>query len=296
MDWRPRREKFRALMKSDTCIHPASIYDPISARIAEHLEFEVGIFSGSVASLTVLGAPDLLVLTLSEFAEQVYRINRAAQIPLLVDADHGYGNALNVRRTVEELETVGVAALTIEDTDLPQPFGTLGSIKLLNLDEGVGKIKAALSARADASLMVAGRTSAITTLGLDEAILRGKAYEAEGVDAMFYTGVSDKTEIEALSAALNIPIFLGGSGEGILADTGYLIGQNVRVSLQGHQSFRAAVQAVYTTLKLLREGTAPSHIPGQPTESLMTALTDDDQYQDWMREFLGPKTTPQREL
>ena len=287
MDWRRRRENFRALMQSDICVHPASVYDPISARIAEHLEFEVGIFAGSVASLTVLGAPDLLVLTLSEFAEQAYRINRAAGVPLLVDADHGYGNALNVRRTVEELETAGVAALTIEDTDLPQPFGSLGSIQLLSLDEGVGKINAALSARADTSLTIVGRTSAIPTMGLDEAILRGKAYEAEGVDAMFYTGVSDKTEIEALAAALDVPIFLGGSGEGILADREYLISQNVRVSLQGHQSFRAAVQAAYTTLKLLREGTAPSQIPGQPSDNLMSALTVDEQYQDWMREFLG---------
>jgi carboxyvinyl-carboxyphosphonate phosphorylmutase len=160
-------------------------------------------------------------------------------------------------------------------------------MQLLSLDEGVGKIKAALSARADTSLTVVGRTSAIPKLGLDEAILRGKAYEAEGVDAMFYTGVSDKTEIEALAAALDVPIFLGGSGEGILADTEYLISQNVRVSLQGHQSFRAAVQAAYTTLKLLREGKPPSQIPGQPSENLMTVLTDDEQYQDWMREFLG---------
>ena len=91
------------------CIHPGSVFDPISARIAEELGFEVGMFAGSIASFTVLGAPDLIVLTLTEFAEQAYRINRAGKLPLLVDADHGYGNALNVMRTVQELETAGVA-------------------------------------------------------------------------------------------------------------------------------------------------------------------------------------------
>ena len=118
MHWTDRRERFRALLAGDRCIHPGSVYDPISARIAEDLGFEVGMFAGSVASMAGLGAPDLIVLTLSEFAGQAYRINRAGSLPLLVDADHGYGNALNVKRTVEELETAGVAALTIEDTDL----------------------------------------------------------------------------------------------------------------------------------------------------------------------------------
>src|SRR5882672_672123 len=89
------RKTFRAVLAGDTCVHPASVFD----------------------------APDLIVLTLSEFADQAYRIGRAADLPLLVDADHGYGNALNVMRTVEELETAGVAALSIEDTDLPRGFG-----------------------------------------------------------------------------------------------------------------------------------------------------------------------------
>ena len=116
MHWTDRRQRFRAVLAGNQCIHPGSVFDPISARIAEELGFEVGMFAGSIASFTVLGAPDLIVLTLSEFAEQAYRINRAGKLPLLVDADHGYGNALNVMRTVQELETAGVAAMCIEDT------------------------------------------------------------------------------------------------------------------------------------------------------------------------------------
>src|ERR1700674_4325233 len=121
--WQARRERFRSVLSGNKCIYPGSVYDAISARIAEDLGFEVGIFAGSVASMTVLGAPDLIVLTLTEFAEQAHRICRAGSLPLLVDADHGYGNALNVMRTVEELETAGVAALSIEDTALPRTFG-----------------------------------------------------------------------------------------------------------------------------------------------------------------------------
>ncbi|HZY51954.1 MAG TPA: isocitrate lyase/phosphoenolpyruvate mutase family protein, partial [Reyranella sp.] len=100
MHWTDRRKRFRAILDGPVCVHPGSVYDPISARIAEDLGFELGMFAGSTASLTVLGAPDLIVLTLSEFAQQAYRINRAGNLPLMVDADHGYGNALNVKRTV----------------------------------------------------------------------------------------------------------------------------------------------------------------------------------------------------
>ena len=98
------------------------------------------MFAGSIASGTVLGAPDLVVLTLTEFAQQIHRICRAGELPLMVDADHGYGNALNVMRTVEELETAGVSALTIEDTVLPRSFGD-GGDQLLSLEEGTGKMR-----------------------------------------------------------------------------------------------------------------------------------------------------------
>src|SRR5258708_5696574 len=160
MNWTDRRTRFRAILAGERCIHPGSVFDPLSARIAEDLGFEIGMFAGSVASLAVLGAPDLIVLTLTEFAAQAYRINRAGNLPLLVDADHGYGNALNVKRTVEELETAGVAALTIEDTVLPRPFGD-GKLTLTSIEEGAGKMRAALSGRQDPALVIAGRTGAL---------------------------------------------------------------------------------------------------------------------------------------
>src|ERR1700729_2761192 len=159
MTFHRRREKLRAVLSGPRCIHPGSVYDATSIRIAEDLGFEVGMFGGSVASLAVLGDPDITLITLTEIAEQMRRMSRAAALPVLVDADHGYGNALNVRRTVEELETAGAAGLTIEDTLLPQAFGQ-AKTRVISLEEGVGKMKAALDGRGDPTLVIMARTGA----------------------------------------------------------------------------------------------------------------------------------------
>ena len=287
MDWTPRRERFRAVLEGDACVHPGSVFDPISARIAEDLGFEVGMFAGSVASMTVLGAPDLIVLTLSELAAQAYRINRAGGLPLLVDADHGYGNALNVKRTVEELETAGVAALSIEDTDLPQPFGELGRTRLLSVEEGAGKMRAALAGREDPRLVVAGRTSAAAVTGIDDAVARARAYESTGVDALFMVGLRTRAEVAAVAGATRLPLILGGVGPE-LRDRSWLAGRRVRIALQGHQPFAAAVNAVYETLKALREGAPPGELTGVAPPDLMRRVTRDADYRTWMEDFLDP--------
>jgi carboxyvinyl-carboxyphosphonate phosphorylmutase len=285
MDWTERRERFRALLAGDRCVHPGSVYDAISARIAEDLGFEVGMFSGSVGSMAVLGAPDLVVLTLSEFAAQAYRICRAGNLALLVDADHGYGNALNARRTVEELETAGICAMSIEDTVLPRPYGSSGKPSLTSVEEGIGKMKAALSARRDRNLVIAGRTSALAIAGLDEAVTRAKAYEAAGVDAIFLAGGVTVAAIEAVSSAIHIPIITGGGGA--LGDLGWLAAHRVRIALQTHAPFSAAVQAVYDTLKALREGVPPHDLKNIASAELMRRVTRAADYQKWTQEFLG---------
>ena len=286
MDWTDRRERLRAVLAGDACVHPGSVSDPISARIAEDLGFEVGMFAGSVASMTVLGAPDLIVLTLSEFAGQAYRINRAGNLPLIVDADHGYGNALNVKRTVEELETAGVAGLSIEDTDLPQPFGTVGATRLLTVEEGAGKMRAALAGRQDPRLVIAGRTSAPAVTGIDDAIVRARAYEATGVDALFMVGLRTRAQVAAVAEAIRLPLILGGVSPE-LSDRAWLAEHGVRVALQGHQPYAAAVNAVYRTLKALREGTPPGELEGVAPAELMRRVTRDADYRSWMEDFLA---------
>lgn len=286
MRWTTRRENFRLLLSGDRCVYPASVFDPMSARIARSLGFETGMLAGSVASMTVLGAPDLILLTLSEFADQALRISRASDLPLLVDADHGYGNAFNVRRTVEELETAGVAALSIEDTDLPQHYGAGGKARLISVDEGVGKMRAAIEGRADPNLVIAGRTSATRVTDVGDAVNRIRAYEAAGVDAIFLVGVSTRQELDVLADAVTVPLILGGAGAEVM-DLDYLAGKGVRVCLQGHQPFAAAVQAVHDTLRSLREGVPPGELESKSSSELMKELTREDEFRQLKKDYLG---------
>ena len=288
MDWTKRRERARALLAGNKCVHPGSVYDGLSARIAEDLGFELGMFAGSVASLTVLGAPDIAVLTLSEFAGQAYRICRAGDLALVVDADHGYGNALSVRRTVEELETAGVAIMSIEDTQLPAAYGT-SKAQLISLEEGVGKMRAALDARQDKKFIISGRTGATNISGLEDAIARGKAYEKAGVDAMFFTGLKTRAQLDAIAAQMKIPLILG-SPSAEMADKDYLASRGVKICLQGHMPFMASVQATYNTLKALREGTPPAKLTGVPSEEFIDGFSREADYARWTREFLGGKS------
>jgi oxaloacetate decarboxylase len=285
MEWSERRRRFRAVLGGGRCVHPGSVFDPISARIAEELGFEIGMFAGSIASFAVLGNPDLILLTLTEFAEQAYRICRAGKLPLLVDADHGYGNALNVMRTVEELETAGIAALSIEDTALPANFGTPDKMQLISVEEGVGKMRAALRARQDPSLVIAGRTQAISVTGLDDTVARARAYAAAGVDALFFVGLKKRAELDAIARSVDLPIILGGASAE-LDDPEYLASRRVRVALQGHQPFLAAVRAVHDTLKALRDGVKPASLPGVAASDFMKGVTRDADYRRFMREFL----------
>ena len=178
----------------------------MSARIAADLGFEVGILGGSVASLQVLGAPDFALITLSEFAEQATRIGRVAQLPVIADADHGYGNALNVMRTIVELERAGVAALTIEDTLLPAQFGRK-STDLITVAEGVGKIRAALEARVDTEMAIIARTNA-GILPIQEIISRTRQYQGAGADGICMVGVQDFDQLEQIAEHLTVPLML----------------------------------------------------------------------------------------
>ena len=288
MNWTARRARFRDVLAGPACVHPASVHEPVSARIAEDLGFEVGMFAGSTGSLAVLGAPDLIVLTLTEFAQQALRINRAAStLPLMVDADHGYGNALNVMRTVQELETAGVAGMTIEDTLLPTAFGAGSKPQLISIEEGVGKMRAAVAARQDPALVIAGRTSAMQIAGEAETIARARAYEAAGVDAIFLVGVTTRAQLDALAGAVKIPLMLGGT-PAVLSDRAYLAERGVRIALQGHLPFAAAIRAIHDTLKALRDGTKPGDVTGIADEALMKRVTRDADYRRWMADYLSP--------
>lgn len=282
--WTERRRRFRALLAGEECIHPASVFDAVSARIAEDLGFEACMFAGSVASMTVLGAPDLILITLSEFADQSHRICRAGNLALLVDADHGYGNALNVMRTVEALENAGVAGLSIEDTVLPAPHGG-SEAGLISVEEGVGKVRAAIEARGDKDLVIAGRTGAPRITSIEDAIVRAKAYQAAGADAIFLVGIRSRAELDAVAGEISVPLILGGADASVV-DLAYLGERGVRVCLQGHQPFAAAVEAVRRTLAALRDGVPPKDLEGVASKEVMDRVTRREDYTRWTESYL----------
>jgi carboxyvinyl-carboxyphosphonate phosphorylmutase len=285
MTFRTRREALRAILSGSQCLRPASVYDAISVRIAEDIGFEVGMFGGSAASLAVLGDPDIALITLSELAEQMRRMSRAAALPVLVDADHGYGNAMNVRRTVQELEMAGAAGLTIEDTQLPAAYGE-AKPQLIALQEGVGKIKAALEARRDSSLVIVARTGAASVTSIEDTVARARAYEALGPDALMFTGVKTRADLEVIAAATTLPIVLGGPSEE-MTDWDFLARQRVRIVVQGHAPIAAATQAVFATLTAIRDGAVPKDLPGLASADLMDWVTRAALVRQRNGEFLG---------
>ena len=277
------RLAFRALLKSDSCYHTASVFDPMSARIANDLGFEMGILGGSVASLQVLAAPDFALITLSEFVEQATRIGRVARLPIIADADHGYGNALNVMRTITELERAGVAALTIEDTVLPAGYGRK-STDLVSVEEGIGKIKGALEARIDEALSIFARTNA-TELSTEEVISRTKAYEAAGADGICMVGIRDFTHLEEITQHLSVPVMLVTYGNPQLRDNARLAKAGVRVVVNGHAAYFAAIKATYDCLREQRDITASD----LSASELSTKYSTLQEYRVWAREFMDVK-------
>ncbi|EQM66295.1 oxaloacetate decarboxylase [Aquipseudomonas alcaligenes OT 69] len=279
------RTAFRALLNSKICYHTASVFDPMSARIAADLGFEVGILGGSVASLQVLAAPDFALITLSEFVEQAVRIGRVSRLPVIADADHGYGNALNVMRTVVELERAGIAALTIEDTLLPAQFGRK-STDLISVEEGVGKIRAALEARVDPDLAIIARTHA-GVLTTEEVITRTKAYQAAGADGICMVGVTDFEHLETIASHLSVPLMLVTYGNPQLRDNQRLADLGVRIVVNGHAAYFAAIKATYDCLREQRQiDTAASELSATELTHKYTLPED---YIIWAREYMDVK-------
>ena len=158
--------------------------------------------------------------------------------------------------------------------------------RLISLEEGLGKMRAAVDARQDKSLVIVGRTSAASITDVEDAIARARAYEQAGVDAMFFIGLDTREKLDAVAEAIRLPIFLGTLTPGI-ADKDYLASRRVRVALLGHPTFPAAVQAAYNTLKAQREGTPVSKLPGVASGEMMKKYTRDADYAKWLAQYLG---------
>jgi len=278
------RKRLRAILAGQNCLSPATVYDALSARVAESVGFEIGVLSGSVCAATVLAAPDIVLQTLTEFADQVRRVMRFSRLSLVVDADHGYGNALNVMRTVQELEHAGVSALMIEDTVMPARFGASG-LELVSTGEMVGKLRAALAAREDPSLVIVGRIAALKIEDPGRAAARARAYAATGIDAIFVTGLTTLEEFDAIRAAIALPVIVGTAPALKRED---LAARGVRLLFQGHQPVAAAVKALRETYAHLYKGGAPAQLKStiaSPDE--MAGVLNASGYDEWQRRYLA---------
>ena len=266
-----RRTRLRGLLARDQLTIPGSVFDATSARLAQAAGYEMGLMGGSVASAVALGAPDIVLLTLSDFVEQVRRVTRASDIPLMADADHGYGNAINVRRTVQDLEAAGVCAMSIEDTLLPRRFGGKDG-ELISHAEFAGKLHAAVDARTDASLVIVGRTAGVTVGGIDELVARVKICAEAGVDAVFATGVKTLEEVQAIAGACDVPLLLNA----LPFPDADLLANQVRITMQGHIPYYVALKALYDSFLFLRNGGSPEELRARALTAAEQAIALDE--------------------
>jgi carboxyvinyl-carboxyphosphonate phosphorylmutase len=280
-----RRRAFRVILAGVEALPAASVFDAASARLAQAAGFRAGMFAGSVASAVVLGAPDLVVMTLTEFAEQARRIARGSDLPFMVDADHGYGNALNVRRTVEELETAGVSAIAVEDTVLPRAYGGPES-GLIGRDEFRDKLRSAVAARVDPDLVIVGRTQALREAGMEEAVERVRICAETGVDAVFLVGLRSIDEVRRLREETTLPFILNAlTGDATPQEVASL---NARLYLQGHLPYYAALNTLYESYRhLLATGDQKAlEAKALPKDVQALALAETD-HAAWTREYMG---------
>ena len=201
-----RCARLRALIERPEILVAPGAYDPFVARCIEAAGFEAVYMTGAGVSHVRLGRPDLGLLSFSEMADQAARIADAVDLPVFADADTGYGNALNVQRTVRAYERAGVAGLHIEDQEMPKRCGHFDEKRVIDRDEMVGKLKAALDARVDPDFVVIARTDARTAVGLEEAMDRAHAYEEAGADVLFVESPLDEDELARVGSAFGKPV------------------------------------------------------------------------------------------
>jgi 2,3-dimethylmalate lyase len=200
-----RRTLRRLIEKKNALLVPGA-YDGVSARLVERAGFPAVYMTGYGTSASRLGLPDLGYAGLAEMADHARNLAAAVSIPLIADADTGYGNALGVARTVRTYEAGGVAALHIEDQVAPKRCGHLSGHQIVPLGEFAGKIRAAVDARRDPDLLIIARTDAISAVGLDEALRRGEAAARAGADVLFIEAPRDEAQVEKVARAFETPL------------------------------------------------------------------------------------------
>lgn len=196
--------KLKSLLNKEGIIVAPGVYDAISARLVQKVGFDVCYMTGNGAVASMIGKPDIGLATMTEMVGRAHNIASSIDIPLISDADTGYGNLNNVKRTVEEFESAGISAIHIEDQVMPKRCGAMDGLRLISLDESVEKIKIAVKSRKDSNFLIIARTDARRAFNsVDEAIRRLKAFANAGADIVFPEMLENKDEILKVTTNIN---------------------------------------------------------------------------------------------
>ncbi len=280
------RERFRRVISRPECTLAANIFDPLSARIAHMLDYEVCFLSGSVGKVANLGVPDIVMTNMSDLVDVCRRITRIADVSLMHDGEDGFGNAVNVVRSVKELEAAGVSAIEIEDAIPPLRFNQENP-GLYSQEEQVGKLEAAVAARTDPMTVIVARTTALTHFPLDEALDRIKAYSQTGVEAIRLAGLRTRDQLEAVHQATSLPLTVLNPPDRMMKDMAFLADNGVRILMAGNPSFGMAVQAVYDCFKHLKEGGAVEDLASrEASPELLRQVDRTDEFIQLQQQYL----------
>jgi 2-methylisocitrate lyase-like PEP mutase family enzyme len=261
------RQVLKQLFQRHRLLVAPGCFDGLSARLVQEAGFEAVYLSGGALARST-GIPDIGLVTMSEVIERAAQVVSAVNIPVIADADTGYGNAVNLVRTVREFERTGVAAIHIEDQITPKRCGHLDGKEVIPLDEMTKKLEAALASRSDPDFLIIARTDARGVHGFDDAIRRGRAFAQLGVDAIFIEAPQSEAELAEIPRALpDIPllvnVFKGGKTPMLPVER--LEHMGYRIAIYPSETQRAGIHAMRRVLEMLkREGT---------TESMDDALT-----------------------
>jgi methylisocitrate lyase len=254
MHEKPRRSLREQLEDRNKMIVLPGVFDALSAKIAEQVGFEAMFQTGYGSSAALLGMPDFGLLNSGETVDNAMRIVRAVRVPVLIDADTGYGNPLNVWRLVRDLESLGAAGIFLEDQVWPKRCGHMVGKDVISKDEYIPKLKAALEARKSKDFIIVARTDARAPIGLDEAIERGKAYRKAGADVIFVEAPRSLEELKKVANEIDAPLVANMIEDGVTpnlpAGELLILGYQIAVfPLSAIYSATFAMRQVLTELK-----------------------------------------------
>lgn len=250
-----KARELRRLLERDELVILPGAYDGLTARLIELAGFPAVYATGAGISNSQLALADVGLITMSEMLDQVRKMIAAVQVPIIADVDTGYGNAVNLFRTVREFVRVGVAAVQIEDQVIPKKCGHFDGKLLIPFDEAVLKIRAAIEARGDSELVIIARTDAIEVAGFDEAMRRARAYFEAGADALFVEAPRTRDELAAIGRDLpgiKIANIVEG-GRTPIIPAADLTAMGFKVAIYANLLLRSSVKAIQQSLTHLRK-------------------------------------------